>query len=92
MEREGLSQVELAKGAGVSQSSVSRALRGVPIRHGAARTRLFTYAGLIGRRGGRSQTKSSKIIVAAYEQVVARSDTLAKAVVTVVRALANSRQ
>lgn len=41
--RHGLSQAALAREAGVSQSSVSRAMTGRAFRRGRARSRLFVY-------------------------------------------------
>jgi transcriptional regulator with XRE-family HTH domain len=43
VKREGITQAELARRAGVSQATVSRALRRQPIRHGRQRLRLFTF-------------------------------------------------
>lgn len=43
LQHEGISQAELAKRAGVSQSSVSRALRGPGKRHGRAHALLVTF-------------------------------------------------
>ena len=90
MRREGLSQAELASRAKVSQSTVSRALSGAPMRHGAARTRLFSYLGLVDVQRRHPAKADSDELLAAYERVVARSNTLAKAVVMVVSGLVNS--
>lgn len=46
MDRNGLSQAQLAEKAGVSQPTVSRALSGKGERRGAARSRLFSYVGI----------------------------------------------
>jgi len=43
LEVEGINQVELAKRALVSQSTVSRAIAGRSVRQGAARRKLFSY-------------------------------------------------
>jgi transcriptional regulator with XRE-family HTH domain len=46
MREKGLSQAQLATNAEVSQSTVSRALKGEAERHSQARHRLFAYAGI----------------------------------------------
>ena len=43
MQRDGISQSEVAKMAGVSQSTISRAIARRPMRNGAARTRLVVF-------------------------------------------------
>ena len=48
MRDKGLSQAQLAKNAKVSQSTISRALRGETKRHSQARHRLFAHLGITG--------------------------------------------
>jgi|SRR6185503_7533832 len=46
MDERDLTQEDIARAAKVSQSTVSRALSGAPLRRGRARVRLFTYANI----------------------------------------------
>ncbi len=77
-----LSQEALAKRAEVSPATVCRALRGVPMRRGQARERLYKLAGIVDPR-----VKAADKVVAAFEKIWDSSDAHAKAVIGVINAL-----
>lgn len=77
-----LSQAELAKRAKVSQSTVCRALDGVPLRRGRARDRLFRLVGIKDPRA-----KATERVVAAFQKIWDNTDEHARAVVAVINAL-----
>lgn len=68
MVREGLTQADLAKQAGVSQASVSRALKSDLIRHGRAWRRLFSHIRQEGSPEGDTLTGKDQV-VAAFTQI-----------------------
>lgn len=82
MEREKLSQVAMAKRAGVSQSAVSRALSGMPLRLGPAKAKLCKYAGM---QDG--ELDGSARVAAAFSRIWDKSPEHADAVVAVIAAL-----
>jgi transcriptional regulator with XRE-family HTH domain len=90
MEREGYSQASLAKAANVSQPTISRALREVPIRHGSARERLFKYTGISDPNIVSTKAESLERLVAAFERIWAQSDVHADAIARIVDALADA--
>ncbi len=80
--REHMTQTELARRAGVSQPTVSRASSGVPKRHGAAETRLFTY--IHERLTPPIEGTGSDLIANAFLQVWDRSDAHARAIARII--------
>jgi predicted transcriptional regulator len=91
MNQRGLSQTALAKAVGVSQASVSRALARKGPRHGAARSKLFSYTGISEYDRQRSEAKGPKLVMAAFERVWDQSEAHAAAVARVIDALADLR-
>lgn len=87
MKRRGLTQAKLARLANVSQATVSRALRGLPERHGAARHKLFTYARIEPTAAGRSDEQGPERVVEAFGRIWDGSDAHASAVARVIDAL-----
>ncbi|MBZ5670949.1 MAG: helix-turn-helix transcriptional regulator [Acidobacteriia bacterium] len=91
MAKHGLSQDQLARRARVSQSTVSRALRGAPSRHSQARHRLLSCA-RIGESAVDSSTKGGiRRVVKAFNEIWDGSDAHADAVVNIIGALAGLR-
>jgi arginine repressor len=90
MERKGLTQVTLARRARVSQATVSRALAGIALRRGAARSRLFIYAGI---RQGREHLpgQSTRQIVKAFEAIWDGTHSHARAIARIIEALGELR-
>jgi transcriptional regulator with XRE-family HTH domain len=88
MEKKGLKQKSLAAEAKVSQSTVSRALQGKPLRRGGAKSRLFKYAEIVDPKTVLSKAEASQRLIAAFDQVWARSDVHADAIVRIIDALA----
>lgn len=87
MERQKLSQAGLARAAGVSQPTVSRALRRRALRRGAARSRLFSYAG-ISEWPDRPRIGGAHVqVIAAFERVWDGSAAHAASIVKVIDAL-----
>lgn len=82
----GVSQQELSRRAKVSQSTVSRAQGGKPLRHGAARKKLIVYLEAAERE--RLSRAPSDDLLVVYGQVMARSKPLAGAVLKILSALA----
>ena len=82
-----LSQVELAKLAGVSQATVSRALRGTNQKHSDARKKLFTYAGLDDHYGSSSTARGINLLTAAFSKIWDGSDAHALAVAKIIESL-----
>lgn len=90
MTRRRLSQVALADVAGVSQSTVSRALRNAPLRHGEARSRLFTYA-QISQLEMRHEPQGRNRVLNAFNGIWDGSDVHADAVARIIEAMAGLR-
>lgn len=93
MAKRGLNQVQLARQANVSQSTVSRALRRTPKHYGRARHNLFTYARITEPPVGRSDKERSGIkqVLAAFNRIWDGSDAHAAAVASVIDALEGLR-
>jgi transcriptional regulator with XRE-family HTH domain len=87
MEEKHLSQTGLAMAAKVSQSTVSRALSGLPMRHGAARSRLFTYAGISEPQQGVPPKKGPQRVLTAFQRIWDRTEAHAIAVAKIIDAL-----
>lgn len=90
MDREKLSQTQLARRARVSQATVWRALNGKAERRGAARRRLFAFVGISewiveGVYGPRDR------VIAAFDRIWDRSHAHANAVAGVIDAMADLR-
>jgi transcriptional regulator with XRE-family HTH domain len=87
MDKTGLAQEELARNAGVSQSTVCRALQGATIR-GAAKEKLFSYA-KIDVAQLPEKAKASRRLIAAFDRIWARSEMHAEAIVRIIDTLAD---
>ncbi len=86
MAREQLNQSELSGLAGVSQSTISRALKGIPERRGKARARLFIYV----RKALAHQSRDAAgmtAVIEAFENIWDGSDVHASAVARVIDAM-----
>lgn len=90
MSRHGLNEARLADLAGVSQATVSRALRHRPKRAGRARVRLFTYIHEELQREGLAHADKSEVL-RAFERVWGASEAHAAAIAKVVGALDSLR-
>lgn len=82
MEERSLTQADVAREASVSQPTVSRALRGVPLRTGRARDRLLIYSGM-----GAAEANGPDRIAAAFQRIWDKTEAHADAVVKVIDAL-----
>src|SRR5208283_3064160 len=89
MRREAISEATLAKRAGVSQSTVSRAIEGTGVRHGAARSKLFTY--IQHRSAALPPKKGVQRVVTAFERIWDRTEEHAAVVARIIDALENLR-
>lgn len=86
MARDGVNQAQLAIKAGVSQATISRALKGLPERRGKARLRLFTYIRAeVGRQKHDGQALAE--VVRAFEGIWDGSEVHASAVARVIGAM-----
>ena len=90
MKKRSLSQSELAKQAGVSQSTVSRSLGRTARRHGEARSALFTYAEIV-QTDPRPQAAGKQRVLGAFERIWDGTDVHATAVARVIEAIADLR-
>jgi transcriptional regulator with XRE-family HTH domain len=90
MNERGLSQDELAECAGVSQSTVSRALRKGPQRNGRARLVLFTFVENELNRTATAGTGRDQVM-GAFDRIWDGSEVHAAAVVKVIEALMDLR-
>ena len=88
MDRQQLSQAELARLARVSQSTVSRALSGRSLRRGAARRRLFSYTGIDAWTDTAITTPSRDRVVAGFQRIEQNSKLHADAIAVIIDALA----
>jgi transcriptional regulator with XRE-family HTH domain len=82
-----LSQAELAKLAGVSQATVSRALRETNQKHSDARKKLFIYAGLEDMSDPSSTARGINLVSAAFSKIWDGSDAHALAVARIIESL-----
>lgn len=89
MRREVMSEAALAKRAGVSQSTVSRAIAGTGVRHGAARSKLFTF--IHNCSSAMPPKKGVQRVVTAFERIWDRTDEHATAVARIIDALDDLR-
>ena len=87
MERNRHSQSSLAKAAKVSQATVSRALRGAQICHGAARARLFTYARISRGDALPNKAEAKERLITAFERLWTHSDVHTNAIIGIIDAL-----
>lgn len=87
----GLSQAALAERAHVSQSTVSRALRGVPDRHSQARYRLLNFMRITESTFKVHCKGGIKRVVEAFDEIWDGSHAHAEAVANVIAALAGLR-
>ena len=88
MAERGLSQEELAKVAGVSQSTVSRALNRTIRRRGAAYIRLCIYAGVVPPGDFPGLAQAHETVLASFERIWDRTDSHAAAIAQVIDSLA----
>jgi transcriptional regulator with XRE-family HTH domain len=91
MHKEGLSQAKIAVKAEVSQSTVSRALRGSIDRYSGARKKLFSYAGISESPTVRTADSAIRKITRAFNRIWDGSDVHAAAVAKVIDALSGFR-
>jgi hypothetical protein len=91
MAKEGLNQVQLAKKARVSQSTVSRALdpSASTVRKGAARSKLFIYAGITEFSDGPELSHGRDKVIEAFYQIWNNTEAHADAIARVMCALAD---
>jgi len=87
MEEKHLGQTELARAAGVSQSTVSRALSGLPLKHGRARSKLFTYAQLKDPNQEVPPKKGPQRVMTAFHRIWDGTEDHANAVAKIIDAL-----
>jgi transcriptional regulator with XRE-family HTH domain len=90
MDRKGLTQMALARHAGVSQATVSRALAGFALRKGPARARLFSYAGIKAQRRY-SRSRRARLVYEAFEENWDGTASHARAIVKIIEALGELR-
>jgi hypothetical protein len=91
MQSNGLNQTKFANAAGVSQSTVSRALDRPSKHHGAARRKLFTYANINEWIGGEPARGGQEGVLQAFERIWDGSEEHATAVAKVIEALIDLR-
>ncbi len=89
MRREAMSEAALAKRAGVSQSTVSRAIAGTGVRHGAARSKLFMF--IHNRSSSMPPKKGVQRVVTAFVRIWDRTEEHAAAVARIIDALDDLR-
>ena len=82
----GLSQEELATKAGVSQSTVSRALRRFPKKHSQAVVKLCSYAGIELKNDVSSTATGTKQVLKAFGEIWDGSDAHAAAIARIIEA------
>src|SRR6266516_419187 len=87
MARTGMGQAALADAAGVSQPTVSRALKGRPARWGRAHTKLFQYIQSQGRSLTRRKGKPEEHVAAAFKRIWAGPEEHASVVARLIRDL-----
>lgn len=87
MRQNGLSQAQLAKEVGVSQSAVSRAISGTLHRRGAARRKLFAYAGIDDYKCIKYEGDPRAKVMAAFDRIWDNSKAHADAIARVIQAL-----
>src|SRR5882672_11562814 len=83
----GLSQVEMARRAKVSQSTVSRALQQTAGRHSNARYRLFAYSGLREFVAAHPTNDGVGQVINAFNRIWDGSQAHAQSVVKIIQAL-----
>jgi predicted transcriptional regulator len=88
LDREGISEATLANRAGVSQSTVSRAITGRGVRHSAVRAILFSY---MQSQGALPPKKGVQRVVTAFENIWDRTEEHAVEVARIIDALGNLR-
>jgi len=88
MERRGLSQMQLARLAHVSQSTVSRILNGERRNHGQAHRKLLTYVQSQKEVEDRPMADGVERVTTAFKRIWDGSGAHATAIVSVIHALA----
>jgi transcriptional regulator with XRE-family HTH domain len=92
IEQQHITQAELARRAGVSQATVSRALGRANKKQSNAKARLFAYAGLVNEDSTDSTDVGIKLVMKAFEQIWDGSDGDARAVAKMIEALGGFRK
>ncbi len=87
MDTKGINQPKLAKEVGISQSTVSRALREEPKRLGEAHVKLSAYIRKNERELGLRLSSPRDKVIATIDNVWDNADTLADAIARVIKAL-----
>ena len=87
MQERHLGQAGLGREAGVSQSTVSRALNGVPLRHGRSRSKLFTYAKIRDPNQQGPPKKGPQRVMTAFQRIWDGTEAHASAVARIIDAL-----
>jgi transcriptional regulator with XRE-family HTH domain len=83
-----LSQAQIAKLSGVSQSTVCRALKGKPLRRGAAQQRLFIHIKIDEWFAPHGTNDPRARIIAAFERIWNNPEAHADVIIKVIDALA----
>jgi arginine repressor len=91
MDRKGLTQAALARRARVSQATVSRALAGIALQRGRARSKLFIYAGIQEQPESQRPGQSTGQVVKAFEAIWDGTQSHARAVARIIEALGELR-
>ena len=91
MKEKHLGQAKLAKQLKISQSTVSRAVNGLPIKHGAARSKLFIYAGIIEPTQQVPPKKGPQRVMSAFHRIWDGTEIHADAVAKIIDALDDLR-
>ncbi len=87
MDEHGLKQRQMAITAGVSQSTVSRALKGATLRRGQARSRLCRFVGVNESEATTDPAKPSERVLAAFYRIWDHTEAHADAIAQVIDAL-----
>jgi transcriptional regulator with XRE-family HTH domain len=90
MEREGLNQPSLARAAGVSQATVSRALNSMVLRRGRALLKLLAYIGSTSSKNPPS-VAGKKRVARAFEQIWDGTPVHAEVVARIIEGLSGLR-
>ena len=91
MEANNLTQAELAKGAKVNQSTVSRILREDPRRSGKALMALCVYAGIEVKKTSSSTAEPKKLIMDSFIRIWDGSNLHAETIARIIVALRDVR-
>jgi transcriptional regulator with XRE-family HTH domain len=87
MQENGLNQRDIAKKAGVSQATVSRALRNEPIRNGRARAKIFTFLNINESIRQPAEDELRKRVMAAFDRIWDHTEEHADAIARIIDVL-----